>query len=114
MRKRFTGIGAFVVMVCLLLSSCQTLKVDTFNKQYAAAMTAISAVYTVTANGVEAGKISKQDGRAIMERADQVRNFFGTAKIAYNTNPEEGISAMNYAIAALQLLQQELNKLTGD
>jgi hypothetical protein len=45
-----------------------------------------------------------------MQHADAVRNFFGTARINYAVNPEEGISGMNYALAALQALQDELTQ----
>ncbi len=109
MKKLFTG--TFLLLAILLLSSCSSLmRVDTFNKQYAVGMTAVQAVYSITATGVEAGKISKEDGRLLMQHADAVRNFFGTARINYAVNPEEGISCMNYALAALQALQDELTQ----
>ena len=105
--------GFLLTMVMLLLSSCASLlRVDTFNKQYAVGMTAVQAVYTVTATGVESGRISKEDGRVLLGRADGVREVFGAARISYKTNPEKGVAGMHLALAALEALQTDLKRVT--
>ena len=87
---RHVLVGFLLTMVILLLSSCESLlRVDTFNKQYAVGMTGVQAVYTVTAAGVESGRISKEEGRVLLGRADGVSNGFGAARVAYKANPEE-------------------------
>ena len=103
----------WVVMVMLLLSSCASvLRVDTFNKQYAAGMTAVQSVYTVTAAGVESGRISKEEGRVLLGRVDGVREVFGAARISFRTSPEEGVAGMQLALAALEALQTDLKRVT--
>ncbi len=106
-------VGLFLSVCILALSACQTLKVDTFNKSYAAGISVLSVVYSVTANGVEMGKISKDDGRKILQEADRVRNLFGTARIAYlsGSDGDGGATSLNFAIAALTVLQHELDNV---
>ena len=102
-----------LTMVILLLSSCESLlRVDTFNKQYAAGMTGVQAVYTVTATGIESGRISKEEGRLLLRRADGVREGFGAARVAYKANPEEGVTGMRLALSALEVLQKDLKRVT--
>ena len=104
--------GCWVMMVMLLLSSCASvLQVDTFNKQYASGMTAVQAVYTVTAAGVESGRISKEEGRVLLGRADGVREVFGAARISFRTSHEEGVAGMELALAALEVLQTDLKRV---
>ena len=110
---RHVLVGFLLTMVILLLSSCESLlRVDTFNKQYAAGMTGVQAVYTVTAAGVESGRISKEEGRVLLGRADGVSNGFGAARVAYKANPEEGVTVMRLALAALEVLQTDLKRVT--
>jgi len=105
--------GCWVMMVMLWLSACASvLQVDTFNKQYAAGMTAVQAVYTVTAAGVESGRISKEEGRVLLGRADGVREVFGAARISFRINPEEGVAVLKLALAALEALQTDLKRGT--
>ena len=105
--------GCWVMMVMLWLSACASvLQVDTFNKQYAAGMTAVQAVYTVTAAGVESGRISKEEGRVLLGRADGVREVFGAARISFRINPEEGVAGLKLALAALEALQTDLKRGT--
>ncbi len=109
---RHVIIGFLLTTVILLLSSCESLlQLDTFNKQYAASMTAVQAVYTLTAAGVESGRISKEDGRVLLGRADAVRDLFDTARTLRRTNPEEGAAGMQLALAALETLQTELKRV---
>jgi hypothetical protein len=118
MKKSFSGIarklfvGIFLSLFILALSACQTVKLDTFNKNYAAGMTAISAVYSIAANGVEVGKISKEDGQRILQGADKVRHLFGEARIAYNIDQKGGMAALNVAVMALNVLQDELGQVS--
>ena len=106
-------IGFLLTAAILLLSSCESLlRVDTFNKQYAASMTAVQAVYTLAAAGVESGKISKEEGLVLLQGADTVRDIFATARIARQTKPEEGTALMQLGLAALEALQTELKRVT--
>jgi hypothetical protein len=104
--------GIVLTAIILFLSSCQSLNVDTFNKQYAAGMTGVQAVYTVTAAGVESGRISKEEGRVLLGRADGVSNGFSAARVAYKASHEEGMAMMQLALAALEVLQTDLKRVT--
>ena len=65
---RHVLVGVLLTMVMLLFLACESLlRVDTFNKQYAAGMTGVQAVYTVTAAAVESGRISKEEGRDVTD-----------------------------------------------
>ena len=110
---RHVLVGVLLTMVMLLFLACESLlRVDTFNKQYAAGMTGVQAVYTVTAAGVESGRISKEEGRVLLGRADGVREVFGAARVAYKANPENGLAGMRLALAALEVLQTDLKRVT--
>ena len=110
---RHVLVGFLLTLIILLLSSCESLlRVDTFNKQYAAGMTGVQAVYTVTAAAVESGRISKEEGRVLLGRADGVREGFGAARVAYKASHEEGVTGMRLALAALEVLQTDLKRVT--
>ena len=48
----------------------------------------------------------------LLGRADGVREAFGTARVAYKASHEEGVAMMQLALAALDVLQTDLKRVT--
>ncbi len=48
----------------------------------------------------------------LLGRADGVREGFGAARVAYKASHEEGVTGMRLALAALEVLQTDLKRVT--
>lgn len=106
MRKLILG------MVMVMMTACASLGLapaDTFSKKLAYQYGNLQGVYETVANGVTAGVISKEDGKAVIGIADNAKFLLDSSRIVYTQTGVGDEAKLRFAIAALTAAQTYIN-----
>lgn len=103
----------WVIGVALLVAGCGAVvssptPTDDAQRSVAAVKVALTAAYTTTADLVQAGKLSQDDGRMVYANLSRAEAALATAEARLVSDPT---SAANYLATALQIALDQLGEL---
>jgi len=100
-------------LLAITVAGCQVFGVpaaDTFNKKWAAAVTAVTVVRQQAETLLVARKINADDAQNVQYAADESISGLLIAQDLYEVKPEAGEARLNTVINALALLQRYLEE----
>lgn len=103
-----------IAFLIVLLTACQSLDIPspaTFNQRALVGYTTVEAVANTATTLIESGKMSRADGRNVLESSQNAKTALDIAVSIYPSNPEIGVNKLQVALASLTALQTYLKGL---
>lgn len=111
MKIAYLRMTLLALAITVLPMACGVLGVPpakTFNEKWLAAQTADTTILQTEVALLQAGKISKEDGKNIEAQADNVKAGLDVARTIYETDEAGGTSKLDSVVTALTALQTYL------
>lgn len=115
MIDRLSTSWLFVALLAFALAACQGIvRPETLDQRLAYAYGVHTAVLNAAADGVDAGRISVEDGQAVMDLAEESRMLLDTTRTALIVQDLESAEAsLELAIGVLEQVQAYLDRRTS-